>query len=272
MNKLKLSVQDVHGIDHDLIYILDTNDIASVWYKKVRHLNRVPLSEHYTFKCRLAPLEKINQSIREDLDKLNVLINLNYPIKASYCQEDCNILHAVTVSTQYNYSPEIREIFHSMHRDIHSLEYHIQKTKFNKIYAGWGEKEGPLTTKFESLPYDLYQRSIPGTINLIWAEFGKTPWQYWKDRDLDNIDHFLKTCRPHRTFRAQFSLCLWESSDSFDEEFEKWFDSYRDFWQQRYGCGWIPLYQWGGIPLAYPETHFDWKSVETIKSIQTLMG
>lgn len=270
MKKLKLSVRDIHDNTHDLFYLLEENAIAEQWYKKIRHLHRVPFSDHYVFKVRQSPPNDLNQLISQDLVKLNELIKINYPIKESYDHDDCNILHDITVSTQYDYSLDVRDIFHRMHRNIHSLEYSMQKTVFDSIYAGWGEKEGPLTSNFDYLPYDLYRKCIPGTINLIWAEFGKTPWQYWKDRDLNDVQHLLKTCKPHMTFRAQFSLSISESSDQFDSEFEQWFDSYRDAWQQKYGCDWTPMYQWGGIPLAYPTDQIDWSIVDSIISIQPI--
>jgi hypothetical protein len=269
---LKLSVNDIYNNRHDIFYQLEKNYIASAWYKKIRHLYRIPLSEHYTFKIQQKPATELNYLISQDLIKLNELININYPIKESYDHHDCNVLHDITVTTQYDYSSDVREIFHRMHRTIHSLEYSMQKTVFDSIYAGWGEKEGPLTSKFDRLPYDLYQLCQPGTINLIWSEFGKTPLQYWRNRDFDNEEHFLKTCRPHLTFRAQFSLSVLKSPDRFEPEFEQWFDHYRDAWQQKYGCNWTPMYEWGGIPLAYPKDQFDWSVVDSIASIQPVIS
>jgi hypothetical protein len=272
-HKLKLSIIDIYNNNHNLFYLLEENSIATAWYKKIKHLYRVPLSDHYTFKTRQMPLVGLNHMISQDLMKLNELIKLNYPVKESYDRYDCNTLHDVTVSTQYDYSIDVREIFHRMHRNIHSLEYSIQETTtFHSIYAGWGEKEGLLTSNFDRLPYDLYRPCDPGTINLCWGEFGKTPWHYWKDQDLNNVEHFLKTCKPHMTFRAQFNLSILESPTQFDSNFEQWFDSYRSVWQQQHGCDWTPLYQWGGIPLARPENQIDWSTVDTILSIQPIIS
>lgn len=267
--KLKLSIRDFNGDLREFIYQLDENPVARAWYKKIFHLYRIPLSEHYTFKVKRASVQETNQLISQDLILLNHAIGLNYPIKQSYDSQDCNVLHDITVSTQYDHTLEVREIFHRMHRNIHSLEYNMQQTILNNIYAGWGENEGLLTTQFEQLPYDLYQLCVPGTINLVWSEFGKTPWRYWKDHDLDDREHFLKTCKPHQTFRAQFSLALLSGSDEFDPEFTQWFDKYRSAWYEKYKCDWTPLHQWGGIPLARPEssTTYDWTTTDTIVSI-----
>lgn len=268
--KLNLKICDSSDNIHDLVYTLANNDIANAWYKKILHLRRIPLCNYYTYKTSKKSLDELNLSITQDLQLLNDLIDLNYQIKQCYDQQDCNHLHDITVSTQYNHSPEIRDIFHRMHRNIHCIEEIIQKFKLDKIYAGWGEKEGLLESKFREPPYELYQFCSPGTINLTWSEFGKTPYQYWSDHDIDDVTHFLKTCKPHNTFRAQFVVALSNPPNGWPTEFDQWFDQWKEAWQATYGCDWIPLYEWGGIPLAYPEKDFDWSLINTVVSIDIL--
>jgi hypothetical protein len=273
MLKLNLRVIDINDNPHEFIYTVYDNPVAQVWYKKILHLYRIPLSQHYTSKIKKPSLDEICALISQDLMVLNEKIKIDYPIKQKYDQQDCNIIHDITISTQYGYPPYIREIFHTLHRNIHKLEKEIQHSSINHIIAGWGEKEGLLTTKFEKLPYDLYEYCMPGSISLIWSEFGKTPWRYWKDSEIDNTQHFLKTCKPHQTFRAQFALSLQQSPRDFDVEFKLWFDAYRDAWQQNYHCDWTPLYQWGGVPLARldKKDDFDWSMSNQIVSISPVL-
>lgn len=257
---------------HEIVYQLDDNNIARRWYKKLSHLYRLPFSEHYNNSASSLSTLQINHLLRDDLKKLNNLIDLNFPLKESYDQNDCNILHDITLSTQYSFDLEIREIFHKMHRLIHNLEFKIQKyNKINSLYAGWGEKEGPLTSKFNPLPYEFYKESVPGAINLKWSEFGKTPWQYWRDGEKDDIDYFLKTCIPHITFRAQFNLIIRQHQTlTFDQNFYTWFSKYKDIWYKKYHCDWTPLQEWGGIVLAVPTKLFDWTQINKILSIRPI--
>jgi hypothetical protein len=268
--KLNLRLSDLDGNEHDLVYTLEQNVIANKWYKKISHLYRVPLCEHYTYKIKQEKsIKDLSDSVTQDLSQLKQLIDLDFPIKEIYNQDDCNILHAVTISQQYGYNAEVREIFHRMHRTIHLIEFALQQVTVNELYAGWGEKEGPLEEKFDIDPCQLYEVRQPGTLYMKWSEFGKTPWQYWKDQDSDDIDHFLDTCKPHMTFRAQFSLRLSEHElDEFEPEFLDWFESRRDAWNSRYGKSeWTTLHVRGGVPLARPDKDFDWKTANTILSI-----
>lgn len=271
--KLNLKISDLDGNEHDLVYTLEQNPIANKWFKKISHLYRVPLCEHYTYKIKQEKsVAELNDSVTQDLLFLKQEIGLEFPIKENYDQDDCNVLHAITVSRQYHYPPEIREIFHRMHRAIHRIEFSLQQVTIDEIYAGWGEKEGPLQERFHTDPYQFYEVCRPGTLYIRWSEFGKHPWQYWKDRDSDDIDHFLDTCKPHVTFRAQFSLVLSDHTvDEFEPEFLTWFETRREAWKSRYGCGdWTPLHARGGVPLARTDEQFDWKTANTVLSIKPI--
>lgn len=270
MNKLNLTVLDNNSVIHEITYQLEDNDIARRWYKKILHLHRLPFSEHYNNSVSSLSTLQINHSLREDLNKLNNLIDLNFPLKGSYDQNDCNILHSITLSTQYSFDSKIREIFHKMHRLIHELESKLNEQNKKSLYAGWGEKEGPLTSNFDSLPYKFYKESLPGCLSLKWAEFGKTPWEFWRDGEKNDLIHFLETCLPHVTFRAQFSLTLSHQTLTFDEKFYTWFSEYKDVWYKKYQIDWNPLYQWGGIVLAVPDKSFDWLQINKILNIKPI--
>lgn len=268
VSKVKITVQDFKKQSHIIEYVLSNNPIAYTWYRKIYHLHRVPLSKQYTSVRHKEPIIQINAQITNYLLQLKETVGLNYTIKESYDQTDCNRLHSITLSTQYNYSPEVREIFHTMHRAIHKLEHHILNIVDNSIHIGWGENEGPVESKFELLPYQWYENVQVGNIYLSWSEFGKTPYQYWKNHEIDNQEHFFKTCKPHKTFRALFALILEEHKQQFSDGFDQWFDQYRIEWELKYGCGWLPLYEWGGVPLGYPTREFDWSTVNTVLAIQ----
>jgi hypothetical protein len=262
-----LTVEDFDKQSHRVQYRLTENTVAHRWYKKILHLHRVPLCKHYTQRREQVTLSDLYELITHGITKLNKTIDLKYQVKDTYTQEDCNNLHDLTISNQYNYHSDIREIFHKLHRNIHSLEAKLKNINVNSIYAGWGEKEGLLETKFDKLPYKLYQSHCPGYLYLNWSEFGKTPYRYWKDQESDNLEYFFKTCQPHKTFRTQFTLALSNWPESFPQEFYSWFDQYQDKWKLKYNTEWTPLHEWGGVPLAQPLTDINWAQINTVISI-----
>lgn len=265
--KFNITIQDFDDQFHTIGYELLDNPISKAWYRKIHHLYRIPLDRYYT-RCRKSEsIDVLQQSMRNDLVRLKDLIGLEYPVKETYDQTDCNTLHTITLTTQYNHTSDIREIFHRMHRTIHKIEEYLNGSNINGLSVGWGEKEGLLESKFDVLPYHAYESMKTGNIYLCWSEFGKTPYQYWRDQD---TAPFFETCKPHETFRALFVLAVNDLSVEFTEEFIQWFDQYRGEWMAKYGCDWLPLYECGGMPLARPLDVFDWHKVSTVSSITPL--
>jgi len=266
--KLIITVRDQSLQHYDLDYELVENRISLEWIKKIKHLQKVPFCKYYANNNNRATEQQLNQDMAKDIIALNDLINFGYDIKEAYDQNDCNALHASVVSTQYDYLPEVREIFHNLHRKLHNLENKRQKKIMDYIDVSWGEKEGLLKTTFSVPPYDLYQIKVPGNVYLSWSEFGKTPYQYWKDRDLNDRKHFFLTCKPHLTFRSQFNISLVHTKQEFETEFQLWFNYYREDWESKYGCDWNPLYEWGGIHLARPISIFNWNTINDVTAIK----
>lgn len=271
--KFYLTIQTQDGTDHQIQYQLDENPIALEWFKKIKHIWRVPLDQVYTTGTDTTTSSKdLSKSISSDILLLNESIGKIYDIKDEYTQNDCNVLHSFTVCTQYSNIAEVRNIFHRLHRKIHHLESIIGNYGFNNysLPADWGEKGGLLTTKHKQSPYQYYTSDmIAGNIYHIWAEFGKTPYHYWLNRDNPDVTHFINNCKPHVTFRPGFSLWIRDMTfDVFNADFEAWFDSYRDIWQKIYSTDPMSAYSRGGVILAKPvDPQFDYTTAHKIISI-----
>jgi hypothetical protein len=274
-NKLYLIVEDRKGNKHKLHYQLADNPIAKEWIKKIKHASKIPLDQFYTFKNeKNIDQKEIIFAISKDLKILNDTIGWIYDIKLEYDQNDCNLLHTFTIKHQYEYNTEVRDIFHRLHRKIHLLESVLSNSFKNWLDVDWGEKGGPLTTQHKQSPYQYYNFEIlAGNIYQTYAEFGKTPYVYWKNKDADNKIDFFNTCKPHKTFRPGFSLCVYDvTCESFNEEFEKWFDRYREDWKKKYAVPDISAYSHGGILLALPENNEfkNYSEIYTVTSIKLI--
>ena len=268
--QFSLVLQNRQEQEQEIRYQLVDNPIAQQWFQKIKHLVRVPLCRHYTSVADTpATNQELYNIISYDIKKLNEILGPVYEIKNEYNQNDCNAIHALTVYTQYQYSPKIRDIFHHLHRQVHRLERNFNNIVQNRVHIGWGEKEGLLKTTFTESPYPYYNKKLsPGNLYMMWNEFGKTPYTYWIDRDLDNVEHFMATCKPQITARAEFVLCYRSiTHQEFDTNFYTWFESYRLPWMEKYGIVWTPTHEYGGVPLATPVMDYDFLNINTVQSV-----
>jgi hypothetical protein len=259
-SKFFLTVQDQQNNEYQLEYYLADNPIAEQWIKKIKHIHRVPLDRVYSTPNNTATKEEVNFHIAANIKLLNNSIGKVYEVKEEYNQTDCNFLHAFTVNHQYSYNIETRNIFHRLHRKIHQLEMILSSADKAWLTGDWGEKGGPITTTHMESPYAYYELNIKaGNIYQLMGEFGKTPYQYWKDHDIDNVDHFLANCKPHVTFRPSFSVFLKDVDyNQIDPEFEIWFARYRSAWSEKYQADELSVYGHGGVLLATPaDNQFD---------------
>jgi hypothetical protein len=283
--RLHLIVRDQNNNNHRINYQLADNPIASAWIKKIKHLSRVPLDPGYTasnvggiiysttMDRNSANLTQTHQAISYELQALNQTLGHLHDVKTVYDQTDCNVLHALTISEQYRHSDaSTRNMFHRLHRHIHQLE----KLMFshdgkNSIHVDWGEKAGPLTSTHTVSPYRYYELSMmAGCIYQQWAEFGKTPYRYWQDRDKEDKAHFFNNCLPHTTFRPGFDLFIRDQTQTIDPAFEQWFDRYRTAWHRKHDVPAMAAYGRGGVPLARPmeDTFSQYTKIHTVLSIQ----
>lgn len=258
---------------HDVYYQLADNQVAKKWFDKIYYLQDVPLCNFYTNDLAQQPtLSQINQSITNDLRTLQSQHLPEFDrikIKNSYDHDDCNLIHQLTVKYQYGFDLDTRNIFHNLHRKIHLVEIILEGYPITSIVTGWGENEGLLAEPFPCDPYDLYEPSLPvGTLFLNWSEFGKTPYRYWLDHDVSDVQTFLDNCRPQTTFRAQFSLVLEATQvQDFKHGFQDWFAQYQPHWQAKWNQDWTPLQEFGLLPLAYAVGTVP-DSIQTVLSIK----
>ena len=273
-NKFHLIAQTQDGASHQIPYQLANNPIAEEWIKKIKHISKIPLDPIYTSRNDVTITKEIvNSNITKDINLLNSVLGKIYDIKSEYTQQDCNYLHSFTIEHQYKQTLETRNIIHRLHRQLHLLEDRFNvEYKQQWILAEWGEAGGPLTSNYKKSPYDYYDLNmVAGNIYHLWAEFGKTPYTYWKDQDVDDIDHFINNCKPHTTFRPGFALCIDDYVEkSYDAEFEKWFEKYQSIWEETYNAPTISPYSTGGVLLANPLDQFDFSNIYTLTAIKLI--
>ena len=264
---LQIDIIDVKETQHTLIFKLLDNEIVKKWVKKIKHLQNIPLDDHYTNR------KYNNLNLEEHKEKLISLLNkfaepLEYTIKNDLNQSVCNQIHTWIVKNQYNYNQEHRDILHQAHRLLHSYEQKKNCYESNFFPIGWGEKEGLLESEFKIDPYRFYQFPLnKGDLCLNWTEFGKKPYT-WFQENKENVDKklFFEECKPHQTFRANFEICTNNKSYMFDKDWLEWWEkNFRKEWIYRYGSDWDELKHFGGILLGNCVSKF--KNFEDIDKV-----
>lgn len=271
--QLCLTVQHQNGNDYQLQYELADNPIANAWIKKIKHVSKVPLDPGYTYSNdRDVKEQQLNDQMAKYIQTLNIALGKIYDVKSEYNQIDFNFIHSFVVSNQSQYAVPERNLLNKIHKIVHILEQaKIEKTC---LCVDWGENAGLLTGTYQQSPYDYYTLNMQaGNIYSKWAEFGKTPYMYWRDNDLDDQEHFLKNCKPHTTFRPGFYLQIKnETYGAVNEKFDQWFDRFRVAWEKKYQAHKLSEYGQGGVLLATPcpEQIDIFSEIYTVKSIKLM--
>lgn len=226
-NKFKIILRN-SKTQLDVDYILHDSTLAVKWFQKIKHLSKIPhdpiesetvdvsdLVGIYKEFCQFAELEPIEIG---DID-----------------QQVLNTLHKIYEGHHGKLSKKRgNDILYKFHHSIHHNE-DKPNSKKNSIMVGWGTKEGPLTQQF--LCHQFYADSIErNQIYLPWAELGKKPFVYWKNKEPNDQQRFNQLSKPHLTFRPKFFIALHDSTpQAFDTDFVKWFSKYKKQWCDAHG-------------------------------------
>jgi hypothetical protein len=235
--------------EHTACYSLAHNAVSALWERKIKHLQRIPFSTHYTGlhhqrKLNTAQLLQEIQQAWNDLNQQGILQRYQ-----GMDQGISNQLHSWLVHHQYQrqYSHQQRELMHQLHRLIHAWEQ-VDRSP-HTFPVGWGEREGPLQQPMDPAHLGLYQYPLTtGDLYLVWSEFGKRPY----DLFVDGLGpEAVAECRAHETLRAKFDVALSGDHAQFEPGWRGWWQEFKTVWRPSCVIEWSPLYQWGGIPVAH---------------------
>lgn len=256
--KLEITAIDTAKNTQILQYEILTHSIAVDWCKKIKHLQKIPLDKSYsnTWDSFLSPEDCLNgiNDLAEGFCDVK-----NYLLGKKINQDVCNYLHTWIIENQHRYDTEKRKDIHKIHRLVHALEHRLHNRLSNFIPIGWGEKAGPLETKFEVNPYMFYEYPLhQGDIYLKWSEFGKTPYDWFIENKDTNSNNFFNECKPHHTFRAHFDICITEQNNQkFEIEWITWWNSnFKKSWISKYGYDWDEIKSFGAIPIGRYKSNF----------------
>jgi hypothetical protein len=250
MSKIKLIFINSQNHQHDLIFSLIESPIASRWFKKLRHVHRLPISE--TDSQLLLRPDKNKYDIKTIHKEFCQLADINFNLLDYEDQINLNLLHQLYEQHHDRLVENNADCLYRFHQAIHNIEFVRRIDKFNSLSFGWGEKEGPLMERMNM--HKHYSNILRnGNLYIKWSELGKLPSQYFFDGETNDQSRFNILSKPNRTLRAKFSLQLSLKSFRFTEEFNIWFKNYKEGWLLHHGINdWRPIDEVGGVHVAEP--------------------
>jgi hypothetical protein len=153
-------------------------------------------------------------------------------------QQYINQLHRI-YEKNYNGSDNWLEF----HETLHHCEEYNYRYPGNCAVISYREKAGPLEKPFDfSWLSGATTQIRAGDVFLGWAELGKTPYEYWRTGEPNNIDRLCEFAKPWLKLRFRISIAT-EDADTLDnkqvDDFNKWFAQYKTEW-----CAYWNLSDW----------------------------
>ena len=233
----------------DLDYQLCDTDIANRWFKKLKLIHVVPISDIESTTTK--PVYTLDHYYKVFCDRTNT----KYEILDYDNQETLNYLHKLYEKAHDYYSTvKDSDFLFNLHVSIHRKES-VNSLKYN---VAWGVKDGLLTELHPCNQY--YSKNLKqNNIYLRWSELGKTPLKYFNDKEPDNLERILELVKPHITFRSAFFISLQDYiPNKLPIGFVNWFDNYKDPWFDKHNLNkWDEFDEKCGAPLAECVTEFN---------------
>jgi len=246
--KFKIFFQNNEGKIFDITYKLHSSLIAEKWFNKIKHLYKIPIDSIESGLANTSDLDGIYEEFCNFANLPYEQIDL-----ATGKQETLNFLHEVYEKSHDRLSrlPN-NQILYKFHHAIHDNEEETPEQR--RLQVGWGTKEGPLTEQF--MCNSFFEDEI--CKNFIYAtesELGKSPHQYWSQKEPNDQARILELCKPHMTLRAKFFIALQDKRpEPFQQEFVEWIQTHMQEWLAQHNLAtWRPVDEQSAPLLAHTD-------------------
>jgi hypothetical protein len=197
-----------------------------------KHLGQVPIPFKpwdNPFDTSLLDHNQLVESLMMFGEKLGIAVD---PVPCrQQDQQYLNHLHQI-FEQQYNGNSDWLDY----HEHIHLCE---QRTTANSLVIDYRETAGKLIQPMDlSWLQDGTLQVHAGDVYIKWTELGKTPYQYWRDREPNNIDRLCGLAKPWINLVPQLRVSFESKSLAFNAhnqiDFEKWWSNYHVQWCQNW--------------------------------------
>lgn len=156
-------------------------------------------------------------------DKVGITVDKNLILQKN--QEYLNFLHRL-YEQSYDGSPDWLDY----HEHIHLCEEYNHKHRH--LHINYREKAGLLERPFDFKWLDYSTTEVKaGDVFVQWAELGKTPYTYWKNKEPNDINRIRELCKPWLRLRPKVLVAIDDYSYYKSSiEFNQWWQNYHDAW------------------------------------------
>jgi hypothetical protein len=203
--------------------------LGATYQKIYKNLSHVPIPfRHWDnpyYKENLTYPELVNCLVKY-AQRVSVDINIARCIDQD--QEYFNNIHKI-YENNYNGDPAWLDF----HEHIHMCENYF-KTEKHFLCIDYREKSGLLEKAMDpTWLLDTKTKIQVGDIYVQWSELGKTPYNYWKNNEPNDITRMCELVKPWLKLRPKIYIAL-EDIDMLENipcaEFESWWNQYSQPW------------------------------------------
>jgi len=222
-NKMQLILSDKSSFDIDI----KQNRVWDKLKHGYKHLQHVPI-QFYPWDNKLkfnrSNVKQLVDTIVKSAEQLNVIID---PLLCEQCDQPyLNYLHEVY---ERNYNGDKTWLI--LHDHIHLLENALSSNSSNtSLSIDWRDLAGPLKKDFKhNMLEQGTTRIYKGDVYVRWQELGKVPYNYWKDKEPNNINRIKELCKPWLILRHTFCVALHDVDFTVESDsFNIWWDQYHN--------------------------------------------
>ena len=225
---------------------LKENSVANSLCTMLKHLTRLPLR----FGALDNPYTLNRDLVIEQITKISDELSLPLDQMQLVDQQYLNHLH-----TYFENRADDKPLWQMYNEAIHLFEVFNRGTqKEKKLSLDYGSKAGPLARPFQYQECNNIQTQFgAGDCFVDFNELGKTPYQYWRDYEADDVNRLCQLAKPmlRLNFKIMVALEDIDLGPKDSEIFEQWFAPYRKQWCQHWQLNnWTVAQMQGGILIG----------------------
>jgi hypothetical protein len=124
------------------------------------------------------------------------------------------------------------------HESIHLCEYFTDDQNEYCTFIDYREKSGPLEKSFDPTWMAETTTTVDdGDVFVHWGELGKTPYNYWKNQEPNDIDRMKELIKPWLKLRSKLTIATADIDTMKKfcvDEFVHWWKDYEQPWCQHW--------------------------------------
>lgn len=217
---------------------LYNNEVASILYKKFKHLKNLPLNfqdQDVFFRFKSLSLTQNIDLLKKRARQVSVILDIDKLGKIEYI----NQLHE-----EYEKNFDGNPAWLGFHETLHAIENLLLAVPVHPVITfDYRTLAGSLETNFDREYHNFSTyRVYRGECYVKMQELGKHPYMYFASNEPNSIDRLCKLAKPWLKLRPTIHVACADIDflDGIDlNKFDQWFEPYKTAWCQHWN-----LNQW----------------------------